>query len=160
MEIKDLIREINNCTSYMATFDCKTGRIAVCISGGVILSFDKNVEYLDDIKIDFGCMNCYGTAKQKNLGNFYALLDLINDFANTPVEERFLEQKIALRLGDTNWFLKKAHSEYQPYEAGAMILTLSTSRTGFTQSEIDSIKQHSHLDTTKGFTEEPMGDDE
>lgn len=160
MEIKDLIREINECTSYMATFDCKTGRIAVCISGGVILSFDKNVEYLDDIDINFGWLHLYGTNKQKNLGNFYALLNLINQFVNTPVEERFSAEKYTVEVFKTDYgILNIDVKRDSPFLGNS--LDNEFYKSHFTKLEIEKLKRRDDIaiDWDKAIIK-PVEDDE
>lgn len=84
--IKDeLIREINNCTSWHVV--CHDGNMVRIIAenGDTFMEFPDDVEYLEDISVNWEALK---TAKNRSLGNAYALLNLINDYVNTPIERR------------------------------------------------------------------------
>lgn len=83
----ELIREINNCSSCHAV--CHDGnRINVIAeSEESFMNFPDNVEYLDDISVNWEALKI---AKNRFLGNAYALLNLLNDYVNTPIEQRNL----------------------------------------------------------------------
>ena len=160
MEIKDLIREINNCTSYMATFDSERKIIGVCISNCMVADFKSDVEYLDDIDINFGWLHLYGTNKQKNLGNFYALLNLINQFVNTPVEERFSAEKYTVEVFKTDYgILKKDVKRYSPFLGNS--LDNEFYKSHFTKLEIEKLKRRDDIaiDWDKAIIK-PVEDDE
>lgn len=84
--IKDeLTREINSCTSWHVV--CHDGNMIRIIAenGDTFMEFPDDVEYLDDISVNWETLK---TAKNRSLGNAYALLNLINDYVNTPIERR------------------------------------------------------------------------
>ena len=43
------------------------------------------MEYLEDIPVNWGALK---TRKNRFLNNAYALLDLVNDYVNTPIDQR------------------------------------------------------------------------
>nr|DAF41675.1 MAG TPA: hypothetical protein [Caudoviricetes sp.] len=81
----ELIREINNCSSWHVV--CHDGnRINVIAENEEsFMDFPDNVEYLENILVNWEALK---TAKNRSLGNAYALLNLINDYVNTPIERR------------------------------------------------------------------------
>lgn len=84
--IKDeLTREINNCTSWHVV--CHDGNMIRIIAENedTFMEFPDDVEYLEDISVNWEALK---TAKNRSLGNAYALLNLINDYVNTPIERR------------------------------------------------------------------------
>lgn len=84
--IKDeLTREINNCTSWHVV--CHDGNMIRIITENedTFMELPDDVEYLEDISVNWEALK---TTKNRSLGNVYALLNLINDYVNTPVEQR------------------------------------------------------------------------
>lgn len=88
----ELIIEINNCSSFCAfCYDGSTiNIIAENLENSIghpenFMKFSDDVEYLEDISVNWEALK---TAKTRSLGNVYALLDLINDYVNTPIERR------------------------------------------------------------------------
>lgn len=88
----ELIREISYCSSFHAF--CHDGStiniIAENLENSVghpenFMNFPDDVEYLDDISVNWEALK---TAKNRSLGNAYAILNLVNDYVNTPVEQR------------------------------------------------------------------------
>ena len=88
----ELIREINNCSSFCAF--CHDGSTINIIAENLensighpenFMEFPDDVEYLEDISVNWEALK---TAKNRSLGNAYALLNLINDYVNTPIERR------------------------------------------------------------------------
>lgn len=88
----ELIRKISNCSSFHAF--CHDGSTINIIAENAensieypetFMTFSDDVEYLDDISVNWEALK---TAKNRSLGNVYALLDLINDYVNTPIERR------------------------------------------------------------------------
>lgn len=88
----ELIREINNCSSFCAF--CPDGSTINIIAENLensighpenFMEFHDDVEYLEDISVNWEALK---TAKNRSLGNAYALLNLINDYVNTPIERR------------------------------------------------------------------------
>lgn len=88
----ELIREINNCSSFCAF--CPDGSTINIIAENLensighpenFMKFPDDVEYLEDISVNWEALK---TAKNRSLGNVYALLDLVNDYVNTPIERR------------------------------------------------------------------------
>lgn len=81
----ELTREINNCTSWHVV--CHDGNMVRIIAenGDTFMDFPDDVEYLEDISVNWEALK---TTKNRSLGNAYALLNLINDYVNTPVEQR------------------------------------------------------------------------
>lgn len=88
----ELIREINNCSSFCA-FCCDGSTINIIAENledsighpENFMNFPDDVEYLDDISVNWEALK---TAKNRSLGNVYAILNLVNDYVNTPVEQR------------------------------------------------------------------------
>ena len=88
----ELIREINNCSSFCAfCYDGSTiNIIAENLENSIghpenFMKFPDDVEYLEDISVNWEALK---TAKTRSLGNVHALLNLINDYVNTPIERR------------------------------------------------------------------------
>ena len=88
----ELIREISYCSSFHAfCYDGSTiNIIAENLENSIgqpenFMNFPDDVEYLDDISVDWEALK---TAKNRSLGNVYAILNLVNDYVNTPVEQR------------------------------------------------------------------------
>ena len=88
----ELIREINNCSSFCAF--CPDGSTINIIAENLensighpenFMKFPDDVEYLEDISVDWKALK---TAKNRSFGNVYAILNLVNDYVNTPVEQR------------------------------------------------------------------------
>lgn len=88
----ELIREINNCSSFCAF--CLDGSTINIVAENLensighpenFMEFPDDVEYLEDISVNWEALK---TAKTRSLGNAYALLDLVNDYVNTPIERR------------------------------------------------------------------------
>ena len=81
----ELIREINNCTSWHVV--CHDGNMIRIIAenGDTFMEFPDDVEYLEDISVNWEALK---TRKNRFLNNVYALLDLVNDYVNTPIERR------------------------------------------------------------------------
>lgn len=83
----ELIREINNCTSWhVVCYDGNMIRI-IAENGDTFMEFPDDVEYLKDISVNWEALK---TLKNRFPNNVYALLDLVNDYVNTPVEQRNL----------------------------------------------------------------------
>ena len=140
MKIKGLIDEINDCTSYKARIDRKMIYLLTS-SEDCLATFSCDVNYLSDIKFNYRFLDCEPNVKCYDLGNFYALLNLINDFVNTPIEKRYPEKKYRLRwiddklgktfLGFNNQWTEKFWSTYG----------VPTSNTIFTESELEQLKK-------------------
>lgn len=88
----ELIIEINNCSSFCAfCYDGSTiNIIAENLEDSIghpenFMNFPDDVEYLDDISVNWEALK---TTKNRSLGNVYALLNLVNDYVNTPVKQR------------------------------------------------------------------------
>lgn len=83
----ELIREINSCTSWHVV--CHDGNTINIIaeSEDTFMEFPDDVEYLEDISVNWEALK---TAKNRSLGNAYALLNLINDYVSTPIKQRSL----------------------------------------------------------------------
>ena len=81
----ELTREINSCTSWHVI--CHDGNMIRIIAENedTFMELPDDVEYLEDISVNWEALK---TAKNRSLGNAYALLNLINDYVNTPVEQR------------------------------------------------------------------------
>ena len=81
----ELIREIDNCTSWHVV--CHDGNMVNIIAENddTFMEFPDDVEYLEDISVNWEALK---TRKNRFLNNVYALLDLVNDYVNTPVEQR------------------------------------------------------------------------
>lgn len=81
----ELTREINSCTSWHVV--CHDGnRINVIAENEEsFMDFPDDVEYLEDIPVNWGALK---TRKNRFLNNVYALLDLVNDYVNTPIDQR------------------------------------------------------------------------
>lgn len=88
----ELIREISYCSAFHAfCYDGSTiNIIAENLEGSVghpenFMNFPDDVEHLDDISVDWKALK---TDKNRFLSNVYAILNLVNDYVNTPVEQR------------------------------------------------------------------------
>nr|DAJ07615.1 MAG TPA: hypothetical protein [Caudoviricetes sp.] len=81
----ELIHEINVCSSFHVV--CHDGNMINIIaeSEDTFMKFPDDVEYLKDILVNWRALQ---TTKNRLLSNVYALLDLVNDYVNTPVEQR------------------------------------------------------------------------
>lgn len=88
----ELIREINNCSSFCAF--CPDGSTINIIVENLensvehpenFMNFPDDVEYLDDISVNWEALK---TAKNRSLKGVYAILKLVNEYVNTPVEQR------------------------------------------------------------------------
>lgn len=97
MKINELVNEINSCTSFKATRDEENKRLVVYLGdNSSLMTIKYNVEYLEDINIAYAYLDFYKPCG--NLDNFYELINLVNEFVNTPVEERKPESKYRIRL--------------------------------------------------------------
>ena len=81
----ELIQEINACSSFHVV--CHDGNMINIIaeSKDTFMKFPDDVEYMEDILVNWRALQ---TTKNRLLSNVYALLDLINDYVNTPIERR------------------------------------------------------------------------
>ena len=81
----ELIQEINACSSFHIV--CHDGNMINIIaeSEDTFMKFPDDVEYLKDILVNWRALQ---TTKNRLLSNVYALLDLVNDYVNTPIEQR------------------------------------------------------------------------
>ena len=114
MKIDELIDEINNCTSYNASIDGETIYLRTP-SQGCFAAFNCDVDYLSNIEFEYRFLDYESNAKCRDLGNFYALLRLINDFVNTPVEKRHLDKRYTVKiLPDNNdsYLIRTAEGNY------------------------------------------------
>lgn len=99
MKINELVNGINSCTSFKAIRDEEKKRLVVLLGDNSSLMIIKyNVEYLEDIDITYAYLDSCEPCG--SLGNFYALINMVNEFVNTPVEER--EPKYRIRLKGFN----------------------------------------------------------
>jgi hypothetical protein len=91
MTVNDLIREINNCTSYIAKSDIGNTTIAIYAADNCLTSFDSQVRYWDYIYFNYRYLDeCGRDSGCYQAGNFLALLLLINDYLYTPLPQRGL----------------------------------------------------------------------
>ncbi|AYP98134.1 hypothetical protein DVR01_01055 [Limosilactobacillus fermentum] len=101
MKINELVNEINSCTSFKVTRDEENKRLVVHLGdNSSLMTIKYNVEYLEDIDITYAYLDFYKPCG--DLGNFYELINLVNEFVNTPVEERKPESKYRIRLKGFN----------------------------------------------------------
>lgn len=99
MKINELVNEINSCTSFKAIRDEGNKRLVVRLgNNSSLMTIKYNVEYLEDIDATYEYLDSYNPCG--DLGNFYALINLVNEFVNTPLEER--EPKYRIRLKGFN----------------------------------------------------------
>lgn len=99
MKINELVNKINSCTSFKAIRDEEYKRLVVYLgNNSSLMTIKYNVEYLEDIHATYEYLDSYNPCG--DLGNFYALIKLVNEFVNTPVEER--EPKYRIRLKGFN----------------------------------------------------------
>lgn len=138
MKIEGLIDEINDCTSYKARIDGKMIYLLTS-SEDCLATFSCDVNYLSDIKFNYRFLDCEPNVKCYDLGNFYALLNLINDFVNTPIEKRYPEKKYRLRwIDDRNG---KTNYVYLDINATWHMITLGDFADTFTESELEQLKK-------------------
>ena len=101
MKINELVNEINGCSSFTAEKDDDEKCIYIGTdSYDNFAAIKYDVHYLDDVSMFFFPLDVSNDCR--NLGNFYALLNLINKFVNTPVDKRFSEKKYRVRLKGFN----------------------------------------------------------
>jgi hypothetical protein len=88
----ELIREISYCSAFHAfCYDGSTiNIIAENLENSVghpenFMNFPDDVEYLDDILVNWEALK---TAKNRCIKVVYAILKLVNDYVNTPIEQR------------------------------------------------------------------------
>ena len=140
MKIKELIDEINNCTSYKARIDGKMIYLLTS-SEDCLATFSCDVNYLSDIKFNYRFLDCEPNVKCYNLGNFYALLNLINDFVNTPIEKRYPEKKYTVRTiadNDDSYLVCTAEGNY--FFGCLNMHDAYGDQVSFTKDEIEEMK--------------------
>lgn len=88
----ELIIKISYCSAFHAfCYDGSTiNIIAENLEKSVghpenFMNFPDDVEYLDDISVNWEALK---TAKNRSLKGVYAILKLVNDYVNTPIEQR------------------------------------------------------------------------
>lgn len=143
MKIAELINEINNCTSYNALNVGKTISIRTS-SNACFAHFNCDVNYLSDINFAYRYLD-YDSAGAKchDLGNFYALLNLINDFVNTPIEKRYPEKKYTIRTisdSDDSYLIRTAGGNYFFGCLNLKICDAYGAQVSFTKDEIEEMK--------------------
>lgn len=140
MKIKELIDEINDCTSYKARIDGKSIYLLTS-SVDCLTTFSCDVNYLSDIKFNYRFLDCEPNVKCYDLGNFYALLNLINDFVNTPIEKRYPEKKYTIRtISDSNdsYLIRTAGGNY--FFGCLKMRDAYGDQVSFTKDEIEEMK--------------------
>lgn len=112
----ELIREINNCSSFRAF--CLDGSTINIVAENLensighpenFMEFPDDVGYLEDISVNWEALK---TDKNRSLGNVYAILSLVNDYVNTPIKQRNgagahqanLERNMKGIKDNINWF--------------------------------------------------------
>lgn len=95
MKINELVNEINTRTSFKVDRDEEDKRLVVRLGNNSLMTIKYNVEYLEDIDATYEYLTSYNPCG--DLGNFYLLIKLVNEFVNTPVEEREPKYRIRLR---------------------------------------------------------------
>lgn len=141
MKIAELINEINNCTSYNALNVGKTISIRTS-SNACFAHFNCDVNYLSDINFAYRYLD-YDSAGAKchDLGNFYALLNLINDFVNTPIEKRYPEKKYTVRtIADNNDSYLVCTAEGNYFFGCLNMHDAYGDQVSFTKDEIEEMK--------------------
>lgn len=140
MKIKELIDEINNCTSYKARIDGKSIYLLTS-SEDCLTTFSCDVNYLSDIKFNYRFLDCEPNVKCYDLGNFYALLNLINDFVNTPIEKRYPEKKYTVRtIADNNDSYLVCTAEGNYFFGCLNMHDAYGDQVSFTKDEIEEMK--------------------
>lgn len=111
----ELIIEINNCSSFCAfCYDGSTiNIIAENLENSIghpenFMMLSDDVEYLEDISVKWEALK---TAKTRSLGNVHALLNLINDYVNTPIERRNLVGAQEHAFGQLKKKLEDKHND-------------------------------------------------
>lgn len=145
MKIKELIDEINNCTSYKARIDGKSIYLLTS-SEDCLTTFSCDVNYLSDIKFNYRFLDCEPNVKCYDLGNFYALLNLINDFVNTPIEKRYPEKKYTVRtIADNNDSYLVCTAEGNYFFGCLNMHDAYGDQVSFTKDEIEEMKLDDYL---------------
>ena len=140
MKIKELIDEINNCTSYKARIDGKMIYL-LTFSEDCLATFSCDVNYWSDIKFNYRFLDYEPNVKCYDPGNFYALLNLINDFVNTPIEKRYPEKKYTIRtISDNNdsYLIRTAGGNY--FFGCLKMRDAYGDQVSFTKDEIEEMK--------------------
>lgn len=146
MKINELIHEINACSSYKAEIDGENINIYTS-SNGCFARFKCNVKYLSDINFAYRYLD-YDSAGAKchDLGNFYALLNLINDFLNTPIEKRYPEKKYTVRtIADNNDSYLVCTAEGNYFFGCLNMHDAYGDQVSFTKDEIEEMKLDDYL---------------
>lgn len=156
MKIKELIDEINDCTSYKARIDGKMIYLRTS-SEACLAAFSCDVNYLSDIEFTYRYLDYDAGSKCYNLANFYALLSLINDFVNTPIEKRYPEKKYTIRtISDSNdgYLIRTAGGNY--FFGCLKMRDAYGDQVSFTKDEIEEMKLDDNLaiDWNKATIEE------
>ena len=140
MKIKGLIDEINNCTSYKARIDGKMIYLLTS-SEACLATFSCDVNYLSDIEFAYRYLDYDAGSKCHNLANFYALLNLINGFVNTPIEKRYPEKKYTVRtIADNNDSYLVCTAEGNYFFGCLNMHDAYGDQVSFTKDEIEEMK--------------------
>lgn len=161
MKINELIHEINNCSSYNAEID--GDRIYLhTASNACFAAFSCDVNYLSDIELTYRYLDYEAGSKCHNLANFYALLNLINDFVNTPIEKRYPEKKYTVRtIADNNDSYLVCTAEGNYFFGCLKMRDAYGDQVSFTKGEIEEMKLDDNLaiDWNKATIEEDKRND-
>lgn len=141
MKVDDLVQKINVRTGFKAI----KGRDYIEIRTDYdddLIEIKNNAESIDDIGILYRYLDECGDGCRK-LSNFYALLNLINEFVNTPLKERLPEKKYVLKT--TRYYIGPIPETYYiiGFESCADYSKVKYgSKKEFTQTELENIERN------------------
>lgn len=141
MKVDDLVQKINIRTDFKAIKRRDYIEIRTDY-GDDLIEINNNAESIDDSGILYRYLDECGDGCRK-LSSFYALLNLISEFVNTPVKERFPEKKYILKV--TRYYtgpIPETHyitgfescADYSKVKYG--------SKKEFTQTELENIERN------------------
>lgn len=139
MKINELVNKINSCTSFKAIRDEEYKRLVVRLgNNSSLMTIKYNAEYLEDVDTTYEYLDSYNPCG--DLGNFYPLINLVNEFVNTPVEER--ESKYRIRLKGFNSDNGHQYLTCQTHDVTGKLFACAPNphlKQEFTSDEIDKI---------------------
>ncbi len=144
MKVDDLVQKINVRTGFKAIKERDYIEIRTDYDDD-LMEIKNNAESIDDSGILYRYLDECGDGCRK-LSRFYALLNLINEFVNTPVKDRFPERKYYLCV-----FPKKEALKQRGESEGVWVNQIGSfddgfridygPKTAFTEETLNTIKE-------------------
>lgn len=163
MKINELIDEINEFPNYRA--DSSGGKIYVYTTGpddNCFMELDCNDSNLSNAEFSYSNLEYAVNSKGRDLGSLYALLNLISDFINTPIEKRYSDKKYtvkALKYSSDSYLVCAAGGNY--FFGCLKMHDAYGDQVSFTKGEIEEMKLNDELaiDWNKATIEEDKRND-